>query len=67
MEDENLATRVVELLRGRGIATAESCTAGRIAEVLACVDNADDFFVVDWLPTKKRSNATCCTSPPTRC
>jgi nicotinamide-nucleotide amidase len=44
MDDENLATRVVDLLNGRAIATAESCTAGRIAEVLACVDNADDFL-----------------------
>jgi nicotinamide-nucleotide amidase len=44
MEDEDLATRVAELLNGRAIATAESCTAGRVAEVLACVDNASDFL-----------------------
>jgi nicotinamide-nucleotide amidase len=32
------------MLEGRTIATAESCTAGRIAEVLACVENAADFL-----------------------
>lgn len=44
MEDEVLARRVAELLDGRTIATAESCTAGRVAEVLACVEQAADFF-----------------------
>ncbi len=44
MEDELLAKRVAELLGGRTIATAESCTAGRVAEVLACVEQAADFF-----------------------
>jgi nicotinamide-nucleotide amidase len=44
VEDEDLATRVVELLNGRAIATAESCTAGRVAEVLACVDDASTFL-----------------------
>ena len=44
MRDEDLANRVAELLHGRAIATAESCTAGRIAEVLACVEHASDFF-----------------------
>ncbi len=38
--EEELARRVAELLDGRTIATAESCTAGRLAEVLACVDIA---------------------------
>jgi len=44
MQDEDLANRVVELLNGRAVATAESCTAGRIAEVLACVEKASDFL-----------------------
>ena len=44
MEDEVLARRVAELLGGRTIATAESCTAGRVAEVLACVAQAADFL-----------------------
>jgi nicotinamide-nucleotide amidase len=44
MQDEDLANRVAELLNGRVIATAESCTAGRIAEVLACVEKASEFL-----------------------
>ena len=44
MEDEQLACRVVVLLGDRTIATAESCTAGRVAEVLACVEGAVDFL-----------------------
>lgn len=44
MQDEDLANRVAELLSGRAIATAESCTAGRVAEVLACVEQASDFL-----------------------
>jgi nicotinamide-nucleotide amidase len=44
MEDEDVATRVVALLNGRTIATAESCTAGRVAEVLACVNKASEFL-----------------------
>jgi nicotinamide-nucleotide amidase len=43
-QDERLAARVAELLDGRTITTAESCTAGRLAEVLASVDRATDFF-----------------------
>ena len=43
-QDERLASRVAELLDGRTIATAESCTAGRLAEVLATVERATDFF-----------------------
>ena len=42
--EEELARRVAELLDGRTIATAESCTAGRLAEVLACVEKATDFL-----------------------
>jgi nicotinamide-nucleotide amidase len=44
MEDEELAGRVAALLEGRLIATAESCTAGRVAEVLACVEKASEFL-----------------------
>ena len=43
-DDYALAQRVAELLGGRTIATAESCTAGRVAEVLACVEKAADFL-----------------------
>jgi nicotinamide-nucleotide amidase len=42
--DVDVARRVAELLAGRTIATAESCTAGRVAEVLACVEHANDFL-----------------------
>jgi nicotinamide-nucleotide amidase len=45
MQDEDIAIRVAELLNGRTIATAESCTAGRIAEVLACVEKASEFLL----------------------
>lgn len=44
MQDEDVATQVAELLKGRAIATAESCTAGRIAQVLACVEGASTFL-----------------------
>jgi len=44
MQDEQLATDVADLLDGRTIATAESFTAGRIAEVLACVEGAVEFL-----------------------
>ena len=44
MHDEDIANHVAELLGGRSIATAESCTAGRIAEVLACVEHASDWL-----------------------
>lgn len=42
--DEALARQVAALLDGRSIATAESCTAGRVAEALACVEHAVDFL-----------------------
>lgn len=44
VDDVELARHVAELLHGRTIATAESCTAGRIAEVLACVEHAATFL-----------------------
>jgi nicotinamide-nucleotide amidase len=44
MQDIALARSVVDLLGERAIATAESCTAGRVAEVLAAVEGASGFF-----------------------
>jgi nicotinamide-nucleotide amidase len=43
-DDPELARCVAELLAGRTIATAESCTAGRVAEALACVEHATEFL-----------------------
>jgi nicotinamide-nucleotide amidase len=43
-DDLELARCVAELLAGRTIATAESCTAGRVAEMLACVEHAAEFL-----------------------
>jgi PncC family amidohydrolase len=56
--DLELAEQVAQLLDGRRIATAESCTAGRIAETLACVTGAVDFLaggVVAYQEAIKRS------------
>lgn len=44
MQDEDLAADIARLLGGRSVATAESCTAGRIAETFASVDKAVEFF-----------------------
>jgi len=44
MDDEDLAGKVAELLDGRTMATAESCTAGRIASVMAAVEKASEFL-----------------------
>ena len=44
MQHEDVARQVVSLLGDRTIATAESCTAGRVAEVLACVEKASEFL-----------------------
>ncbi len=44
VEDIGLARAVVELLGERAIATAESCTAGRVAETLAAVEGASGFL-----------------------
>jgi nicotinamide-nucleotide amidase len=58
MQDEDLAHRVAERLEGRTIATAESCTAGRVAEVLACVESASEFLrggVVAYQESVKRT------------
>jgi nicotinamide-nucleotide amidase len=57
MQDEDVANRVAELLEGRTVATAESCTAGRVVEVLACVDHATEFLrggVVAYQESTKR-------------
>jgi nicotinamide-nucleotide amidase len=40
-----LAQQVADLLDGRRIATAESCTAGGIAQALATADGASDFLL----------------------
>ncbi len=44
MVNRVLADLVVRGLAGRTIATAESCTAGRVAAALACVDDASAFL-----------------------
>jgi nicotinamide-nucleotide amidase len=44
VQDEDIAADVARLLAGRSVATAESCTAGRIAESFASVDKAVEFF-----------------------
>lgn len=40
----SIAEGVARLLAGRQLATAESCTAGRVATALACVDDAESFL-----------------------
>jgi nicotinamide-nucleotide amidase len=44
MNDIELAEHIVELLDGRTIATAESCTAGRVTQALASVPKAAEFL-----------------------
>lgn len=44
MHDEDVARTVATMLGERTIATAESCTAGRVAEVMACVEKATEFL-----------------------
>ena len=41
---EEVARAVVEAMDGRWLATAESCTAGRVASALASVEGAKDFL-----------------------
>jgi nicotinamide-nucleotide amidase len=58
VQDEDIAADVARLLAGRSVATAESCTAGRIAESFASVDKAVDFFrggLVAYQDSVKRS------------
>jgi PncC family amidohydrolase len=44
MSIDDLASRVAELLDGRAVASAESCTAGRISEAFAAVEGASTWF-----------------------
>jgi nicotinamide-nucleotide amidase len=44
LDDVELAERIAGLLEGRTVGTAESCTAGRVAEKFACVTSAQEFF-----------------------
>jgi nicotinamide-nucleotide amidase len=44
LDDLQIAERIAGLLEGRALATAESCTAGRVAEVFASVTKAQEFF-----------------------
>jgi nicotinamide-nucleotide amidase len=44
LADVQIAERIASLLEGRALATAESCTAGRVAEVFASVTKAQHFF-----------------------
>jgi len=53
-----VAAALAERLGSWTVATAESCTAGRIASALACVDHAVDFLrggVVAYQEDQKRS------------
>lgn len=45
VDPASLAHELVDRLDGRRVATAESCTAGRIATLLACVEHAADFLL----------------------
>jgi nicotinamide-nucleotide amidase len=42
--DAALVARISALLGGRTVATAESCTAGRVAAAIASAEGAADFF-----------------------
>lgn len=44
MIDEDVARAIAEALRGRTVATAESCTAGRVAAAIAGVEGAAAFL-----------------------
>src|SRR3954451_16909090 len=44
LDDETLAEEIATLLDGRTVATAESVTAGRVAERLACAEGAVEFL-----------------------
>ena len=58
LDDVELAERIAGLLKGRSLATAESCTAGRVAVVFARVPKAERFFrgcVVPYQVPVKRS------------
>jgi nicotinamide-nucleotide amidase len=42
--DIEIAAEIASLLRRRTLVSAESCTAGRIAATVACVEHATDFL-----------------------
>lgn len=44
VRDLDIAERIVAELDGRSLATAESCTAGRVATTFAAVADAAEFF-----------------------
>lgn len=44
MELDEAARLVADQLNGRTVATAESCTAGRLGSSLAAVENAAEFY-----------------------
>lgn len=55
---EDLAATVAARLNGRHLATAESCTAGRLATALATAENAVEFYrgtLVAYQPEVKRA------------
>jgi PncC family amidohydrolase len=57
MDDLDLARQVVARLGNRTLATAESCTAGRVAEAFAAVEHASRFLrggLVAYQPAVKR-------------
>jgi len=56
MQDQDVAAAVVAQLRGRSVATAESCTAGRLSQAFAAVGDAERWFrggVVAYQPDVK--------------
>jgi nicotinamide-nucleotide amidase len=58
MNDEDFAAAVVAQLGGRSVATAESCTAGRLSQAFAAVGNAQRWFrggVVAYQPDVKHA------------
>jgi len=58
VDDETLAEEIAALLDGRTVATAESVTAGRVAERLACAEGAVEFLrggLVAYQETTKRA------------
>ena len=58
MDDLHIAERVAEMLAGRSVACAESCTAGRLSETFAAVSGAANWFrgglVAYQMPVKRR-------------
>lgn len=55
---DQVADAVLSLAEGKTVAVAESCTSGRVATALACIDNAVDTFgggIVAYQEAIKRS------------